>query len=168
MSVCFTITSNFAVTTARVSVNNIRGMFFLRESLYPNKKLRLHGGWKITLSLKNFKLLSLELTKRVLSCNDFFPIKGGMQINFFLKACRTIPFFKKTLSKYFLLIKMSVVFKFVNFLMKNLKVWWKFDCAAWQVAFIWLWDEAFKVATDSAKFVCSKLKSWICYCPYLF
>ena len=51
-------------------------IFFSRESLQGNNELSLHGDWKITLSLQNFKLLSIELTKRVLSCIVFFPKEG--------------------------------------------------------------------------------------------
>ena len=76
---------------------------FLRESLLQNRELSLQGDWKITLSLQNFKLFSIELTKRVLSCSDLFPIKGRTQISSFFEAFSTTSFFIKTLSKYFLI-----------------------------------------------------------------
>ena len=43
----------------------------------------------------------MELTKRVLSCIDFFPKKGMTQISSFFEAFSTTFFFIKTLSKYF-------------------------------------------------------------------
>ena len=60
VAVCLTIKSNIAVTIRVYSI------------LYVS----LHGDWKVTLSLKHFKLASIELTKRVLSCGNIFPIKG--------------------------------------------------------------------------------------------
>ena len=60
----------------------------------------LHGNWKKTLSFKNFRLLSIELTKQVLSCNDF-PIKRMTQEISFLEAFSTASFLIKTLSKFF-------------------------------------------------------------------
>ena len=74
VAVCFTIVSNLAVTTP-VSVNNGRADPFLK-GIFMKQWISLHGDWKITLSLQNFKLLSIELTKQVFSCIDFFPRKG--------------------------------------------------------------------------------------------
>ena len=84
MALCFTIISNPAVTT-RVSVNNARADLFLKGSL------------------QSFMLFSIELTKRVLSCSDLFPIKERTQISSFLKLSVLRLFFIGTLSKHFLI-----------------------------------------------------------------
>ena len=61
-------------------------LFGLAWSEFQLKKKRsLYGDCKITLCLQNFKLPSMELTKRVLSYGDFLPIKGTMQISSFLE-----------------------------------------------------------------------------------
>ena len=39
----------------------------------------LHGDWKITLQLQYSQLLSVKLTKQVLNCSHFFPIKGRLR-----------------------------------------------------------------------------------------
>ena len=54
--------SNLAVTK-RISIINVRADFFLQGIFTMNKKLNLHGDQKITSSLQNFKLLSIDLTK---------------------------------------------------------------------------------------------------------
>ena len=61
----------------------------------------LENNFKFT----KFKLLSIQLTKRILSCIDFFPRKGRTQISYFFEAFSTTFFFIKTLSKTFLIQK---------------------------------------------------------------
>ena len=129
--VCFTIISNLAVTT-HVSVNNVRADLFLKGIFITENEFSLHGDWKITLSLQIFKLLSTELTKRVLNCIDFLPRKGRTQTSFFSKAFRTTFFFTKSLPKYFLI-------------QKSLKL------LGQQVVFIWPWNETSKVGKNSAE-----------------
>ena len=67
-------------------------IFFLREHLQRNSEISLQVDWKVTLSLQNFKLFSIELAKRVLSCSDLFPIKGTMQIRSIFEAFSTNSF----------------------------------------------------------------------------
>ena len=100
VAVCFTMISNLAVTT-RVSVNNVRADLFLKGIFITEHPTQFKGDWKISLSLQNFKLFSIELTKRVLSCNGLFPIKGRTQISSIFEASSTTSFFIKTISKYF-------------------------------------------------------------------
>ena len=40
--------------------------------------------------MKEGQLSSIELTERVFICNDFFPIKGRVQISSFLEAFRNV------------------------------------------------------------------------------
>ena len=71
MAVCFTIISNLAVTT-HVSVTNVRADLFLKGIFITEKRIQLAWWLENKLeSLETFKLLSMELTKRVLSCIDF-------------------------------------------------------------------------------------------------
>ena len=48
---CFTIISTFVVT-ARVSLNNVRADLFLKGRI---SEFSLHGDWKITVRIQNFK-----------------------------------------------------------------------------------------------------------------
>ena len=95
--VCFTIISNLAVTT-RVSVNNVRADLFLKGIFITEQQTQFTRLLEITLRLHNFKLFYIELTKPVLSCCEFFPIKGRMQISSFFEAFSTTSLFIKTLS----------------------------------------------------------------------
>ena len=65
MTVCFTIISNLVVSTS-IYVNNVRADLLLRGFLQRNNNFSLHGAWKITLCLQNFKLFPIDLTKQVL------------------------------------------------------------------------------------------------------
>ena len=54
--------SNLAATK-RIFIINVRVDFFLQGIFTMNNKLNLRGDQKITSSLQNFKLLSIDLTK---------------------------------------------------------------------------------------------------------
>ena len=71
----------------------------VKKWLHVVAELSLHGDQKITLTLQNFKLFSIELTERILSWNDFFPIKWRTQTICFLEVFS--PFSVKALSEYF-------------------------------------------------------------------
>ena len=107
VAVCFTIVRNLTVTT-QVSVNSVRAdLFLIGIFITELSELTLQGDWKITLSLQNFKLFSIELTKQVLSCSNLFPIKGRTQTGSFFEAVSTTSFLIKTLSKYFLIQRLT-------------------------------------------------------------
>ena len=59
----------------------------------------LHGDWKITLRLQNFKFCCMDFTNCHLNCKDFLPIKGKTQTNSFFYATKNTFFSKKILSK---------------------------------------------------------------------
>ena len=70
------------------------------------------GIGKQLLTLQNFKFFSIELSERVLSCSNFFPVKRRMEISSFFEDFSTASFFIKTLSMDFLIQKST---KLLNF-----------------------------------------------------
>ena len=64
MAISFIIITNLAVTTL-VSGNNIRADHIPKRIFITEQKIQFASYCKITLSLQNFKLIFIELTKHV-------------------------------------------------------------------------------------------------------
>ena len=104
--VFFTIVRNLTVTT-QISVNSVRADLFLMGIFITEQRSHFTRWMENNFSLQNFKLFSIELTKHVLSCSNLFPIKGRTQTGSFFEAVSTTSFLIKTLSKYFLIQRLT-------------------------------------------------------------
>ena len=85
MLICFAIISKLTAST-RVFVSNVKAGLFLQGTFIKEQRIQFAWYWKKTLHLQIFKLLFIELTKRVLNCNYFFATKKRDANQFLLRS----------------------------------------------------------------------------------
>ena len=127
VAVCFPIICNLSVTTC-ISVNNVRADLFCK-GIFITKHL-IQCAWWLE---NNFKFTEVQvvfcrLSKRILSCGGFFPVKASTQISSLLETFSTIFFFYENFSQVLFNTEtnktfgITIIFKnslqLVNFLMK--------------------------------------------------
>lgn len=134
--------------------------------------MSLYSDRKVTLSLQKFKLLSIELIKRVLSSNHFFPMRARTQLSSCLEALRTPSFLKNFVWVLFDIkinkeFRINVVLKKFNIVIKRSRLERRVN-ALKQIVSVKLRDEAFKDSKNSTE---SRLAvDWSCesvIVPYL-